>query len=211
MHSSWKKGKLEDVKRPLVITVRRGAGARPADPAGRLRRVPRHDRGRPDGRHLGHPLVAVRAVAAAARSKQSLSRGVVGMTIAHIGVGVFAIGVTVTQTYRIEKDIALQAGPDRRVAGLHVRVPQHARRCQGPNYDAIEAEIVVTRDGKPVTTLHPQKRTYRVQTMPMTESGIHVNWNARPVRRHGRRPRRGRVEHAPAVQADGPLHLARRR
>jgi cytochrome c-type biogenesis protein CcmF len=32
----------------------------------------------------------------------------------------------------------------------------------GPNYDAIESEIVVTRDGKPVTTLRPQKRTYRV-------------------------------------------------
>jgi cytochrome c-type biogenesis protein CcmF len=47
----------------------------------------------------------------------------------------------------------------------------------GPNYDAVESEIVVTRDGRLVTTLHPQKRTYRVQTMPMTESGIHVKWN----------------------------------
>jgi len=37
--------------------------------------------------------------------------------------------------------------------------------------------MVVTRDGHPVATLHPQKRVYRVQTMPMTESGIEVDWN----------------------------------
>jgi len=50
------------------------------------------------------------------------------------------------------------------------------RPVAGPNYDAVEAEIKVTRNGDLVTTLHPQKRTYRVQTMPMTEAGIHVNW-----------------------------------
>ena len=110
------------------------------------------------------------------RSKQSLSRGVVGMTIAHIGVGVFAIGVTVTQTYRIEKDIALKPGQSVELQGYTFDFTS-TRPVQGPNYDAIEAEIVVTRDGQPVTTLHPQKRTYRVQTMPMTESGIHVKWN----------------------------------
>ena len=44
------------------------------------------------------------------RKKQTLSRSVIGMTLAHIGVGVFAIGVTVTQTYRIEKDFALMPG-----------------------------------------------------------------------------------------------------
>jgi cytochrome c-type biogenesis protein CcmF len=109
------------------------------------------------------------------RSKQSLSRGVVGMTIAHIGVGVFAIGVTVVQTYRIEKDIALQPGQSVEMQGYKFDF-RSTRPVEGPNYDAIEAEVVVTRDGQPVATLHPQKRTYRVRTMPMTESGIHVNW-----------------------------------
>jgi cytochrome c-type biogenesis protein CcmF len=28
-----------------------------------------------------------------------------------------------------------------------------------------------------VATLHPQKRVYRVQKSPMTESGIEVDWN----------------------------------
>jgi len=98
------------------------------------------------------------------------------MTVAHIGVGVFAIGVTVTQTYRIEKDIALMPGQSVEMQGYQFAFVG-ARPVAGPNYDAIEAEIKVTRDGRDVTTLHPQKRTYRVQTMPMTESGIHVNWH----------------------------------
>jgi len=110
------------------------------------------------------------------RNKHSLSRGVLGMTIAHIGVGVFAIGVTVTQTYRIEKDIALRPGESVELKGYNFAF-QSTRPVTGPNYDAIEAEVLITRDGNPVATLRPQKRTYRVQTMPMTESGIHVKWN----------------------------------
>jgi len=84
--------------------------------------------------------------------------------------------VTVTQTYRIEKDIALQPGQTAELQGYTFDF-RSTRPVTGPNYDAIEAEVVVTRDGRPVATLHPQKRTYRVQTMPMTESGIHVKWN----------------------------------
>jgi len=32
--------------------------------------------------------------------------------------------------------------------------------------------VQVTRSGQPIATLHPEKRTYRVQTMPMTEAAI---------------------------------------
>jgi cytochrome c-type biogenesis protein CcmF len=109
------------------------------------------------------------------RRKQTLSRSVLGMTIAHIGVGMFAIGVTVTQTYRIEKDIALKPGQSVELQGYKFEF-MSTRPVSGPNYDAIESEIVISRDGRTVATLHPQKRTYRVQTMPMTEAGIHVNW-----------------------------------
>ena len=175
MHSLWKKGKLEDVKRRLVVLgiVSLGLGLL----------IP------PLAYGSFHIMTVIGLTAGIwvilsslsepwqrLRSKQSLSRGVLGMTIAHIGVGVFAIGITVTQTYRIEKDIALKPGQTAELQGYTFEF-RSTRPVAGPNYDAIESEIVVTRDGKPVTTLHPQKRTYRVQTMPMTESGIHVKWN----------------------------------
>ena len=37
---------------------------------------------------------------------------------------------------------------------------------------AARGTLTVTRDGEAVTTLHPEKRLYRVQRMPMTEAAI---------------------------------------
>jgi cytochrome c-type biogenesis protein CcmF len=48
---------------------------------------------------------------------------------------------------------------------------------QGPNYDAEQAHFRITRGDKLVAELEPQKRVYRVRTMPMTEAGIEVDWN----------------------------------
>ena len=175
MHSLWKKGKLEDVKRRLsvlgIVSLALGLLIPPlAYGSFHIMTVIGLTAG------IWVILSSLSEPWQRLRSKQSLSRGVLGMTIAHIGVGVFAIGITVTQTYRVEKDIALKPGQTAELQGYTFEF-RSTRPVAGPNYDAIESEIVVTRDGKPVTTLHPQKRTYRVQTMPMTESGIHVKWN----------------------------------
>ena len=88
----------------------------------------------------------------------------------------FAIGVTVTQSYRVEKDIALKPGDSVTLEGYDFLF-KSTKQVQGPNYDAIQSEVVITRDGRAVATLHPQKRVYRVQRSPMTEAGIHVKWN----------------------------------
>ena len=42
----------------------------------------------------------------------------------------------------------------------------------GPNYDATVATIEVARNGKVLTTLHPQKRAYRASGQVMTEADI---------------------------------------
>ena len=175
MHAAWKKGRLEDMKRPLAVLFAVAAAIGLIVP--------------PVAYGQFHVMTVVGLTAGVwvilsalyepwqrLRRKQSLSRGVLGMALAHIGVGVFAIGVTITQTYRIEKDIALSPGQTVELKGYTFDF-KGTRRVQGPNYDAVESEIVVTRDGRAITTLHPQKRVYRVQTMPMTESGIHVKWN----------------------------------
>jgi cytochrome c-type biogenesis protein CcmF len=43
---------------------------------------------------------------------------------------------------------------------------------QGPNYIAAQGLVEVTRDGKAVATMRPEKRIYRVQQNPMTEAAI---------------------------------------
>ena len=43
---------------------------------------------------------------------------------------------------------------------------------RGPNYVAARGHISVTRDGKSVTTLYPERRIYTVQEQVMTEAAI---------------------------------------
>jgi len=110
------------------------------------------------------------------RRKQTLSRGLLGMSIAHIGVGLFAIGVTVVQMYKIEKDIALKPGESYTMQGYEFRF-NGTKQIDGPNYVAMQSEVAITKEGKTIAVLHPQKRVYRVQKSPMTEAGLEVDWN----------------------------------
>jgi cytochrome c-type biogenesis protein CcmF len=105
-----------------------------------------------------------------------LSRGVVGMTVAHIGVAMFCIGVTVVQSYRIEKDVALKPGQSVELQGYKFKFDS-LEQVAGPNYDAVQSHFTITEGDRLVAKLNPQKRIYRVRTMPMTEAGIEVDWN----------------------------------
>jgi cytochrome c-type biogenesis protein CcmF len=51
------------------------------------------------------------------------------------------------------------------------------RNVEGPNYSAVQGEVIVEKDGRQVTVLYPEKRTYRVQQNPMTEAAIHARIN----------------------------------
>ena len=45
-------------------------------------------------------------------------------------------------------------------------------QVDGPNYKAIRAEVNVSKNGKPLEVLHPEKRKYFSSAMPMTEAAI---------------------------------------
>ncbi len=98
-------------------------------------------------------------------------RGFWGMTLGHLGVGVFIVGISLTSLYSSEEDIRLAPGQGYTLNGYTFTF-QGVTRTQGPNYVADQGTVVITRNGRTVATLHPQKRVYRVQRMPMTEAGI---------------------------------------
>ena len=98
-------------------------------------------------------------------------RGFYGMTIAHIGIAVFILGVTMTSIYSDEKDVGLEAGESYQL-GNYSFLFQGVKPVTGPNYTAERGLIDVSLDGKAVTTLHTEKRDYGGGTMPMTEAGI---------------------------------------
>jgi cytochrome c-type biogenesis protein CcmF len=109
------------------------------------------------------------------RQKQSVTAALLGMCIAHFGVGMFAIGASGVESYKIEKDVALTPGGNFTIAGYDFRFVD-AKNVRGPNYDAVEALVEVTRGGKPVATLKPQKRHFRVQQTDNSQAAISVNW-----------------------------------
>jgi len=99
------------------------------------------------------------------------SRSFYGMIAAHVGVAVFIIGVTLVKGYGTEKDVRMEQGDTTELAG-YVFVLRGMTEVQGANYVAARAAIDVTRNGAHLTTLHPEKRVYTVQRMPMTEAAI---------------------------------------
>ena len=101
----------------------------------------------------------------------SISRANYGMVFAHIGVGVFVLGVTMVKGYEATSEVRMREGETTTVAG-HVFRFVGAREVNGPNYLAARATIEITRNGEKVATLYPEKRFYNVQTMNMTESAI---------------------------------------
>ncbi|MDH5540295.1 MAG: heme lyase CcmF/NrfE family subunit, partial [Rhizobacter sp.] len=100
-----------------------------------------------------------------------LPRSMLGMTLAHLGIAAFAFGVSMVKTYEVEKDLRMDVGETTEVAG-HVFTFRGVREVQGPNYVAAQGLVEVTRDGKLVAAMRPEKRYYRVQQNPMTEAAI---------------------------------------
>jgi len=103
----------------------------------------------------------------------TMTRSTLGMCVAHFGVGMFVLGVTIVSAFSVEADRSLRIGESATVAGYDFEL-RGMRNVEGPNYRAIEGEIDIYRDGKFIAQVRPQKRTYIVQQSPMTEAGIHA-------------------------------------
>ena len=71
----------------------------------------------------------------------------------------------------VEEVVRLAPGDSTAVAGYEFHF-RGVRDVAGPNYRARQAEFEVTREGRPVARLAPEKRTYQSQSQPMTEAGI---------------------------------------
>jgi len=111
-----------------------------------------------------------------ARGTAGITRSALGMSIAHFGVGLFVLGVTLVSAFNVEADMAMRSGETIDAAGHQIEL-RELRQVEGPNYSAIEGSIEVRKDGQFVAEIRPQKRQYLVQKNWMTEADIVVSWN----------------------------------
>ena len=110
------------------------------------------------------------------RRRQNLPAALIGMTVAHAGLGLFVLGVTFVESATIERDVALVPGQSAEIGAYTFRY-EGGEPLQGPNYEGVRGRVVVTRAGRDVAVLAPEKRRYFVQGSVMTEAGIAAGWN----------------------------------
>ena len=94
-----------------------------------------------------------------------------GMQLAHLGLGVSILGVALVSHYQVERDLRMAAGDYTRMGGYTVTF-RGVRDVPGPNYRAQQGTFELSRDGRMVNVLLPEKRDYFSSAMPMTETAI---------------------------------------
>ena len=106
----------------------------------------------------------------------TLPRGYVGMLIAHLGVAVFVVGVTLVSGYATEKDVNMAAGETVRV-GPYTAKFVGTEKGMGPNYEYTRGVFDIYRGtaatGTPVRTMYPEKHQFSERGEPMTDAAIH--------------------------------------
>jgi cytochrome c-type biogenesis protein CcmF len=174
MHSAWKRGKLTVAAKPLwwigaaaiLLSVAiQGLVFREFHPVGLI------------GFSFGFWIIlsSLLEPVRRLRQRQTLGAALLGMSIAHFGVGVFAVGASGVESYKIEKDVALQPGGSYAIAGYDFKFLT-AANVRGPNYDAVQAVVEVRHGGRLITTLLPQKRHFWVQQTDNSQAAISVSW-----------------------------------
>jgi cytochrome c-type biogenesis protein CcmF len=104
-----------------------------------------------------------------------LPRSAWGMTLAHAFLGMSIAGMTGTSAWQTEAIRSMQPGDSAEVAGYHIhfdRIGHH----EGPNFSADQGRFTVTKDGRHIAVLTPERRFYPVSRMTTTEAAIHTTW-----------------------------------
>ena len=99
------------------------------------------------------------------------SRSYYGMQVAHLGIAVFIVGVTLVTGYQTEKDVHMDPGDTVDAGGYQFRF-DGVSNVNGPNYIAGRAEITVSHNGQEIEKMFPEKRNYTASGNVMTETAI---------------------------------------
>jgi cytochrome c-type biogenesis protein CcmF len=105
------------------------------------------------------------------RRLTGLPRGAWGMTLAHLGLGVFVLGAVFETSWKVEAAETLPIGGALDAGAYHV-ILQDIQAVDGPNYDAERAQLAITRNGRPICAPSPERRFYPAGGQNTSEVGI---------------------------------------
>ena len=116
-------------------------------------------------------LIALKDIRTLWQGLKRLKPAFYGMHLAHIGLAVATVGVIMVTGFSTQRDLRMAPNEHVELSGYRFTF-QGVRSVKGPNYTSDLGTITVSKNGSTVARLHPEKRIYSVQAMPMTETGI---------------------------------------
>jgi cytochrome c-type biogenesis protein CcmF len=176
VQANWKRGRLGDKKRMLLVTLAIAAGL------ACITVFAIYSHGKvltPVAATLGIWIILTSLVDPIdrIRRKLTLSRSVVGMTVAHVGLGLFVLSLTTVESFTVERDVSLAKGASTAVGAYEFRF-DGVKPIEGPNYQGVGGTIRITRHGEPLTVLYPEKRQYYVQHTTTTAAAIEMHYGS---------------------------------
>ncbi|MGH8218672.1 MAG: heme lyase CcmF/NrfE family subunit [Steroidobacteraceae bacterium] len=170
IHAGWKRGRLADHTRAILAALALALALALAVVFGAFA-----------GRHflavvglaLGGWIILSSLIDPIDRLRRHLSlpRSILGMSVAHIGLGIAVIALSILEPFTIERDIALGNGQSAHLGSYDFKLIG-TREVEGPNYSAIRAEVAVSRKGRTLTTLFPENREYWVRKETESKAGM---------------------------------------
>ena len=94
-----------------------------------------------------------------------------GARIVHLSIVLMFVGIAASSTYEIEKQAALKPGQSIEVGKYDFKY-EKLSADHGPNFTAVMARTIVTRDEKIVATLNPSMAYYHSGAKPTSEVDI---------------------------------------
>ncbi len=94
-----------------------------------------------------------------------------GKAVAHGGLGITMFGIAGLMAWEQEDIRVVMKGEPFEVAGYTLSL-NDVKRVEGPNFVSTTGVVQLSRNGVPISVLHPEKRVYPVAAMPTTEAAI---------------------------------------
>lgn len=104
-----------------------------------------------------------------AKGKLSLSHW--GMAFAHTGIAVTIVGITLVSSYENEINVKMGLNDKVEISGYQIEF-LGIKKVEGQNYSADQGQMKLYKNNQYIGLMQPERRTYRVQSMGMTEAAI---------------------------------------
>jgi cytochrome c-type biogenesis protein CcmF len=105
------------------------------------------------------------------RKRKGARASAFAAALAHAGLGVTLMGVAGTSMWRSEALVVVGPGETMNVGPYTLRF-DGVTEIKGPNFQATQAQLALMEDGRPVTVLRPEKRTYPAEGQETADTAI---------------------------------------